>query len=146
MAHSSAERRRVFLAYRTVFTGQYAQIRKPKRIKEIVQQHRRSFGSLTEDFGLDKVVDIIKVLLDQCVFESELKAKIAFPELFQTSAARDIQRNASENDAARSATEALEEMISVNDEGELEDYHQDDTILRCKLPHFFKWAPLGLVN
>jgi hypothetical protein len=37
---------------------------------------------LIRDFGFDKVADIVKTLLDQRVVESELKAKIAFPELF----------------------------------------------------------------
>jgi hypothetical protein len=100
---TSADRRRVFLAYRTVFTGPQAQIRKSKKVREVIEQHRESFKPLIKDFGFNKVVDIVKTLLDQRVFESELKAKTAFPELFQTSPARNVQRNESENDAARSA-------------------------------------------
>ena len=58
------------------------------------------------------------------VYQSELKAKIVFPELFVSSPARDLQRAESENDAARSAAEALDELESSeeksneSDEGE----------------------------
>ncbi|KAH8587971.1 hypothetical protein B0O99DRAFT_731242 [Bisporella sp. PMI_857] len=119
MAHSSADRRRVFLAYRTVFTGPQAHIRRTKKVREVIEQHRSSFKSLIQDFGLNKVVDIVKALLDQCVFESELKAKVIFPELFHTSPTRDVQRNESENDAARSAAEALEELALASERGGL---------------------------
>jgi len=78
----------------------------------------------------------VKALLDQRVFESELKAKIAFPELFQTSPARDVQRNESENDAARSVAEALEELTSASERGGFVDDRKDNNIaegkfLRC---------------
>jgi hypothetical protein len=90
MAYLSADKRRVFLAYRTVFTGPNAHIRKSKKVQEVIQQHRQSFELLIKDFGFNKVVDIVKALLDQRVFESELKAKIVFPELFRSSPARDV--------------------------------------------------------
>ncbi|KAH8684278.1 hypothetical protein BGZ60DRAFT_397194 [Tricladium varicosporioides] len=128
MAYSPADGRRVFLAYRTVFTGPHAQIRKSKKVREVIEQHRASFEPLITDFGFDKVADIVKTLLDQHVFQSELKAKIAFPELFQTSPARDVQRNASENDAARSVAEALEELASASERGELGEDRQDNNI------------------
>jgi hypothetical protein len=57
--------------------------------------------------------------LDRQVFKSELKAKIEFPELFQTSAARDIQRSESENDAVGSVEEILEEAMSASEGGDL---------------------------
>jgi len=128
MVYSSVDGRRIFLAYRTVFTGPHAQIRKSKKVREVIEQHKGSFKPLIRDFGFDKVADIVKTLLDQRVFESELKAKIAFPELFQTSPARDVQRNESENDAARSVAEALEELTSASECGGLGDDHKDDNI------------------
>jgi hypothetical protein len=133
MAHSSADRRRVFLAYRTVFTGPQAHIRRTKKVREVIEQHESSFQPLIKDFGLSKVIDIVKALLDQCVFESELKAKVTFPELFQTSPARDVQRNDSENDAARSTAEALEELTSASERGGLDDDHKGDNIPESKL-------------
>jgi hypothetical protein len=47
-----------------------------------------------------------------------LKAKTAFPELFQLSPARDVHRTASENNAARSEAEALEEIVSMEGKNE----------------------------
>jgi hypothetical protein len=135
MAYSSADGRRVFLAYRTVFTGPHAQIRRSKKVREVIEQHGGSFQPLIKDFGFDKVADIVKALLDQRVFESELKAKIVFPELFQTSPARDVQRNESENDAVRSAAEALEELTSASERGGLGDDHKDNNIPEGKLPY-----------
>lgn len=127
MASTSADRRRVFLAFRTVFTGPQAQIRRVKKVREAIEQHKASFQPLIKDFGLEKVVDIVKTLLDNCIFESEAKAKIAFPELFQSSPARDVQRNESENDAARSAAEALEEVESGSEgQGPGEDQQEED--------------------
>jgi hypothetical protein len=133
MAYSSADKRRVFLAYRTVFTGPNSHIRKSKKVREVIQQHRKSFEPLIKDFGFNKVVDIVKALLDQRVFESELKAKITFPELFRSSPARDVQRNASENDAARSIAEALEVLSSASEQGEVCNDHMDDIVPESKL-------------
>jgi hypothetical protein len=135
MTYSSADGRRVFLVYRTVFTGPHAHIQKSKKVREVIEQHRGSFQPLLRDFGFDKVADIVKTLLDQRAFESELKGKIAFPELFQTSPARDVQRNESENDAARSAAEALEELTSASERGGLGGDHKDDSIPEGKLPN-----------
>jgi len=113
MSHSAADNRRVFLAYRTLFTGPEAQIRKSTKVRKIVTKHQGSFHPLIRDLGLPKIVEIVKILLDQQVFESELKAKIVFPELFQTSPERNVQRNASEKEATRSIAEAIEEAVLV---------------------------------
>jgi hypothetical protein len=115
MSFSAAERRRVFLAFRPIFVGPNAQLRKSRKVRDVVTKHQRSFEPLLRDYGFDKVVNIIKVLLEQRIFESELKAKVAFPELFQLSAARDVQRTISENNAARSEAEALEEVEYLED-------------------------------
>jgi hypothetical protein len=114
MSHSAADNRRVFLAYRTLFTGPEAQIRKSTKVRKIVTKHQGSFHPLIRDLGLPKIVEIVKILLDQQVFESELKAKIVFPELFQTSPERNVQRNASEKEATRSIAEAIEEAVLVD--------------------------------
>jgi len=95
MAQSSADQRRVFLAYRTVFSEANAQLRKAKKVREVVEQHRHSFEPLMKDFGVEKITEIIHQLLKALIFESELKSKIAFPELYQTSPSRDVTRAAS---------------------------------------------------
>jgi hypothetical protein len=64
MAYSSADGRRVFLAYRIIFTGPHAHIRKSKKVREVIEQYKGSFQPLIRDFGFDKVANIIKTLLN----------------------------------------------------------------------------------
>jgi len=115
MAHPLADNQRVYLTCRPIFAGNNAQLRKLKKIRELVDEHKSSISHLIKDFGAEKVVDILKSLLERGIFQSQVKAKIEFPELFQSSPARDVQRAASENDAARSAAEALEEIASLEE-------------------------------
>ena len=132
MVHSSADKRRVFPPTVRYLPVPKAHIRKSKKVREVIEQHRISFKPLIKDFGLNKVVDIVKILLGQRVFESELKAKIAFPELFQTSPARDVLRNESENDVACSAAETLEELTSASERGGLGNDQEGDYLLESK--------------
>ncbi|KAF1979850.1 hypothetical protein BU23DRAFT_637267 [Bimuria novae-zelandiae CBS 107.79] len=91
MEHSLAERIRVYLVCRAIFTGQNAQLRKQTKIRELVEGHKTSLEPLTGDLGIHHVVDIIRDLLDERIFQSELKAKVEFPGLFVSSPERDIQ-------------------------------------------------------
>jgi hypothetical protein len=125
MPYSSADKRRVFLAYRAIFAGNNAQLRKHKKVLELVNSHKSSFGPLIRDFGVNKIVDILKILLDARIFGSELKAKVEFPELFRSSPVREVQRAASENDAARSESQALEEIESLEGRGNEADEEVD---------------------
>ena len=102
-------RRRIFLAARTVFVGHEARVRDRAAIKAVISRHPAALKSLQQDFGEQTVVDIIWTLLDNGIFESELKAKLAFPELYQPSQARNLQHHASEQEVARSEAEALNE-------------------------------------
>ncbi|OBT76527.1 hypothetical protein VF21_05437 [Pseudogymnoascus sp. 05NY08] len=122
MSHSTAEKRRVFLAYRSLFSGENANLRQAKKIRKLVKKHSSSFEALIKDFGPCKTVDILKALLEVRVFESDIQAKIAFPELFQTTPSRSVQRAAFENEAARSEAEALEELVSG---GRINEYDED---------------------
>jgi len=82
-----------------------------------VNSHQSSFKPLIKDFGVPKIVDILRILLEARIFESELQAKVEFPELFRSSPVREVQRTASENDAARSESQALEEIESLEGRG-----------------------------
>ncbi|KAH8748830.1 hypothetical protein BGZ57DRAFT_806396 [Hyaloscypha finlandica] len=117
MSYTPAERRRVFLAYRTAFNGTNTRIRKTEKVREVVQSHSKSFEPLVRSVDFEKVVDVVKSLLDHSIFVSELQAKIAFPELFRSPPARDAQRSASEVDAARSEAEALEVLSPASEQG-----------------------------
>lgn len=118
------DERRVFLAYRAVFDGNNAQIRQPKAILKVVSQHRQSSQILLKGLGEKHVIGTLKKLLERKVFESELEAKLAFPNLFTTSLAQDVQHNASEADAARSEAEALEDITFL--EGDRDDALVDE--------------------
>ena len=104
---------RVFLTYRAVFEGQNAQIRQQKAILKIINKHGKSAQTLLKSLGEKYVIGTLKSLLERKVFQSELEAKLAFPDLFKTSLAQDVQHNASEADAARSEVEALEDVASL---------------------------------
>jgi hypothetical protein len=111
-SYPAADKRRVFLASRSLFSGQNAHIRQARAIRKIVEKQSKPFVSLVKDFGFHQTTEIIKALLEEQIFESELKARKEFPELFQTSPARNVQHTESENDAARSEAEALEDYHS----------------------------------
>ncbi|KFY78242.1 hypothetical protein V499_02558 [Pseudogymnoascus sp. VKM F-103] len=122
-----AEKRRVFLAYRSLFSGDNANLRQAKKIRKLVQKHSGSFGALIKDFGSDKTVDILKTLLEVRVFESDIQAKITFPDLFQTTLSRSVQRAASVNEVARSEAEALEELVLG---GRINEFDEDADVER----------------
>lgn len=81
-ANPDVERQRVFLAYRKVFTGKKALIRKKNAIRNILFQHH--FSACENSAGISElnVVRILEGLLSDRVFESEEHASKEFPELF----------------------------------------------------------------
>ncbi len=116
MAVSVQDQQRIFLAYRALFHGQNGQVRQPKAIKRILVSNKQSTSPLVRSFGFDKVVSVLKGLLERGVFSSELKAKLAFPVLYETSPEQDARREASDVGAAREEAEALQE-VEVLDDG-----------------------------
>jgi hypothetical protein len=112
--YASEQRRRVYLACRAIFTGTNAELRKQKKIRSLVDRHKSSLSHVIRDLGVNNVVEILKGMLEDRVFQSEVRAKVYFPELFQSSPARDVQRAVSEIDAARSTAEALEDIASMD--------------------------------
>lgn len=112
MDFSAADQHRVYLACRPIFAGDNALVRKTKRVRNLILQHKKALRPLIQDFTFERVVNIVKHLLEKEIFQSDVKAKVEFPELFHSSPVRTAQRAASEDDAARSAAEALEEVAS----------------------------------
>lgn len=108
----STVQNRVHLACRAIFTRQTALVRKQKKIRELVEQRKTSFKPLFTELGVEGLVEVLKVLLDDRIFESELRAKEMFPDLFLPSPVRDIQRAESEYHAVQSVAEALGEIES----------------------------------
>jgi hypothetical protein len=81
-ARKLSDRQRVFLAYRELFNGTNAAVRKTKAIRSIVLSHTPASQVSPADTHLDTVISILKSLLHDRVFESEEQASKFFPELF----------------------------------------------------------------
>ncbi|KAL9029218.1 MAG: hypothetical protein Q9196_002514 [Gyalolechia fulgens] len=114
MSISIQDQQRIFLAYRALFEGNNAQIRQPKAIRNLLISSKTSSSPLVRSFGLDKVVSVLKGLLERKVFSSELKAKLAFPVLYETSPEQNARREASDVGAAKEEAEALQEVEALD--------------------------------
>lgn len=106
---NSPDERIVYLALKNVFKGPDAQVRKAKKIRDLVlkRQHMLDVHELIKEHNIDNVCQVAKVLLEEGIFASTLKAKIRFPEVFEVSPAQSAERSASEEEAARSEADAI---------------------------------------
>ncbi|KAI1485701.1 hypothetical protein F5X96DRAFT_658380 [Biscogniauxia mediterranea] len=114
MAQPQDNNQRVYLACRAIFTGPRALLRKQKKVREEVQRNSRALAPLTNELGVERVVQILRGLLERRIFENELRAKVVFPDLFRPLPDQEVRREASEVEAAKTTAEALEEIASVN--------------------------------
>lgn len=48
----------IFLSCRSLFAGQNAQVRWPKKVRDLLQQHESSIRPLMDKYSLDIVADI----------------------------------------------------------------------------------------
>lgn len=77
-----AKRRRVFLAYRRIFTRNLARMRKKKAIRTIAQKHDwLSYQKYIGVPDVNEVVRILRSLLINRIFESEELVSKEFPDL-----------------------------------------------------------------
>ena len=111
MAGNLPDERLVYLALKNHFKGADVQVRKLKKIREVIQKHQRhvDLRDLIREHSIDHISHIAKVLLEQQIFESTLKAKIRFPEVFEVSPAQSAEREASEAEAARTEEDAIKD-------------------------------------
>ena len=112
MAKNPPDERLVYLALKDIFRGADAQLRRPKKVRELIQKHQRrtDVRNLIQEHNIDNVCNAAKVLLEQQVFESTLKAKIRFPEVFEVSPVQSAEREASEAEAAKTEAEAIRDV------------------------------------
>lgn len=115
MNKNSPDERLVYLALKNIFRGADAQIRKAKKVRELVQKSQRNIDvrDLIQEHNLDNVCSVAKALLEQQIFESTLKAKIRFPEVFEISPAQSAERSASEAEAARLEADAVKSVAAA---------------------------------
>ena len=114
MAVSIEDQQRIFLAYRALFEGQNAQVRQLKAIRKILKSSKSSSSPLVRSLRFDKMLSVLRELLEENIFSSELKAKLAFPVLYETSPEQDARHEASDVGAAREEAEALQEIEALD--------------------------------
>ncbi|EQB57289.1 ubiquinol-cytochrome-c reductase cytochrome c1 [Colletotrichum gloeosporioides Cg-14] len=130
MSYTLEERQRVYRACRAIFSGDAALFRKPKKIKETLLHNRGPLKHVFQEFGEVKLADIVKQLLENRLFESDLRAKVEFPELFRTSPQQDAQREASEADAAKSVADCLGEIARFEEEEDIPEANDLEFLTR----------------
>lgn len=105
---SAAERRQIFLACKTIFSGPNALLRKPRTIERHLAEHQASLQLSIPSFDIARVTDVLRPLLAKKVFQSETQAKMEFPDLFAP------QAEGSQPEPAPSATEMVAELDPFN--------------------------------
>jgi len=127
------DERLVYLALRNIFKGADAQVRRPRKVRELIQKANQNVDikDLIREHNLDNVCNTAKALLDQQIFESTLKAKIRFPEIFEVSPAQSAERSAAEAEAAKTEADAIKLAV--------EGQHLNDAVELCQnvsfVPH-----------
>ncbi|KAI1112899.1 hypothetical protein F5Y14DRAFT_240712 [Nemania sp. NC0429] len=112
------DERVVYVALKNVFRGSNAEIRQLKAVRKLVAQRQNDadVSNLIKQYKIDTVCSMARVLLVDEVFQSTLKAKIRFPELFDVSPAQGAKRKASEAKAALNEAIAIREVAKGRSE------------------------------
>ncbi|KAL8990380.1 MAG: hypothetical protein Q9177_000955 [Variospora cf. flavescens] len=111
----SPDRRLVYLHCSSIFSGANAQVRKAKKITQLLQKHKGAIKILTKEFSLAAVAAVAKELLEEGIFESLPRAKLRYPELFQPSETQEAERAASEVEVIRIEAEAIQDVVLTSD-------------------------------
>lgn len=115
MTCSKAENRQTFLACKAIFTGPSASLRKTKTIQTPITAHQAALSTSIPNFEVNRVTDIVQALLKEQVFQSDIKAKMEFPDLFTPSLTKNVKDNVFGAEAARSAADTLEEIVFAHE-------------------------------
>ncbi|KAF2173315.1 hypothetical protein M409DRAFT_17256 [Zasmidium cellare ATCC 36951] len=102
MPNNEPDERLVYLALRhELFSAERNM--KVKTIRGRVQKlsNTSEIRSLIQEYNIDAICHVAKRLLDGGIYESTLKAKISFPDIFDVSPAQSAEREHSELEAAR---------------------------------------------
>lgn len=113
--------RLVYLHCSTIFSGQNAQVRKAKKISQLLKQYGPAIKILTNEFTLPAIAAVAKDLLEKRIFESLPRAKLRFPELFQPSETQEAERAASEAEVVRIEAEAAHDVVLTSDDDQGDD-------------------------
>lgn len=112
-SQSSLDDRTIYTTFNDIFKGPDAGMRKRKLIKKLIETHEKKpeVRQLIQKYGLVVLVDKVRALLTDRVFESTLCARRRFPELFEVSQAQSAEREASEAAAATQQAQTLEDAV-----------------------------------
>lgn len=116
MVSRHPDQRLVYLHCSSIFKEANAQIRRLKKVTQVLSERRQSIQILTNEFTLDAIAAVAKQLLDDRIFESLPRAELRFPELFQRSETQEAEREASEAEVARIEAGAAQETVVTSDE------------------------------
>ncbi|KAI9759618.1 MAG: hypothetical protein M4579_002186 [Chaenotheca gracillima] len=107
MADNPPDERLVYLSCRRIFEGDKSKLRKLNLIKQMILDNKDSVQDVIEQHNIDSVCNTARRLLKKHVFQSECKAKMRFPGLFDVSPREIAKRVAWEVDAPISETKIL---------------------------------------
>lgn len=110
MVQSDPDERLIYLACQHIFRGSNSQVRKLKAVKGLIKQNKLALADILREYDIDRTSSVAKKLLKSQVFDSTLKAKIRFPELFDVSLTQSAVREASEAEAARDEANTVREI------------------------------------
>ena len=108
--------RLVYLHCSSIFSGADAQVRKAKKISQLLQKRKASIKVLTKEFTLPAIAAVAKQLLEEHIFESLPRARLRYPELFQPSETQEAERAASEAEVLRIEAEAAQDILLTSDD------------------------------
>jgi len=112
----SPDGRLVYLHCSSIFSGANAQIRRPKKVSQLLEKHKASIKILTKEFTLPAIAAVARELLEKRIFESLPRAKLRYPELFQPSETQEAERAASEAEVVRIEAEAAQDIVLTSDD------------------------------
>jgi len=112
----SPDGRLVYLHCASIFSGASGQVRRVKKISQLLEKHKTSIKILTKEFTLPAIAAIAKELLDEQIFESLPRAKLRYPELFQLTETQEAERAASEAEVVRIEAEAAQDIVLTSDD------------------------------
>jgi hypothetical protein len=83
-SESDLDKKMVYLAYRDIFKDKLANLRKRKKVRNVVEKHKDHLHhkQLADSMDSEKTCRILGDLLAARLFESESAAKVVFPTLF----------------------------------------------------------------
>lgn len=103
------DERVVYLGLKNIFKGQKAEVRQLHAIQRLVTKHQNhaEVKDLIREHDIASVCSVARTLLTEQIFESTLKAKLRFPEVFDVSPTQSAEREASEAEAAKNESDAI---------------------------------------